>query len=134
MLITFKASTSNVYCQRPSCQRPYMQSQFSLCISCCLKMQDFYKNVCFCTRTRSFVVLCIMVAPLLWTRYVADTNSALKLSQLSATGLQTLLCRVHSSHQPEIQSFVCQYRGASCTYCLGTMWSVLVGKNDETVN
>lgn len=92
--------------------RPYMRLQFSLCISCCLKMQDFYKNVCFCTRTRSFVVLCIMVAPpvdKICSRYQLSPQT---LSTVGLRGFKTLLCRVHFSHQSEIQSFVCQYPGA----------------------
>lgn len=57
MPVMFNASTSNVL----------SKSLFMYVITCSLyqllfKMQDFYKNVCFCTRTRSFVVLCIMVA------------------------------------------------------------------------
>lgn len=60
MPIMFKVSTNKIYCP---CSCPSLQAfaVFTL-YRLLFKMQDFYKNVCFCTRTRRFVVLCIMVA------------------------------------------------------------------------
>lgn len=84
---------------------PSERSQFSLCINCCLRfkktkkkrklLQDFYKNVCFCTRTRGFVVLCITVALLLWIEHVAEANKQLRRRR-AKTGLRTLWTRLVS--------------------------------------
>lgn len=42
--------------------RPYTQLRFSLCTGCCLKCRISTKMFVFVQETRSFVVLCIMVA------------------------------------------------------------------------
>lgn len=62
--------------------RPSERSQFSLCISCCLRFKTkkkktiarFLQKCLFCTRTRGFVVLCITVALLLWIKHVANVR------------------------------------------------------------
>ena len=120
----FKASTSNVSCQSPSSCPSFHAVAILTLYQLLFKNAGFLQKCLFLYKNKKFCSTLYHGSPLLWTKYVADTNWALKLCQLLAVGLQTLLCRVHLSHQSEIQSFVCRYRGASCTYCLGTMWCV----------
>lgn len=112
-IILFKASTSNVYCQSPYYSCLHAVCSFHSVSNCCLKMQDFYKNVCFCTRTRSFVVLCIMVAP--------PVDKICSRYQLSPQILSTGGCGAPNS---AVQgSFLSSIRDS--VFCLSVSWGQL---------
>lgn len=92
---------------------PYTRLQFSLCISCCLKCRISTKNVCFCTRTRGFVVLCIMVAP-----HVDNICSRYQLSP------QTLTTVSYGASNSAVQgSFLSSIRDS--VFCLSVSWGQL---------
>lgn len=115
--------------------RPSERSQFSLCISCCLRfqkekkkkqLQDFYKNVCFCTRTRGFVVLCITVALLLWIKHVADIRKPTTETPSDKRRPQKLCCawgivpHVKSADPPFYLSI--RVVGPTARTCRGSTW------------
>lgn len=85
--------------------RPSKRSQFSLCIGCCLKMQDFYKKCLFFlykNNKRFFVVLCIMVAlPVDEICSRQPTESPQTLSPVGCEASNSAVLGDHFSHQSQ---------------------------------
>lgn len=90
------------------------------------QLQDFYKNVCFCTRTRGFVVLCITVALLLWIKHVADIRKPTTETPSDKRRPQKLCCawgivpHVKSADPP---FYLCiRVVGPTARTCRGSTW------------